>query len=127
MGIVNKTTVVADAEHHWVLLDKSGYRLVLVHVDDYVFAASIAFYAHDCVPFIPYVYQGKNNEDAYERYICMTGKIVLKFGSSSRYFARPNLREHCLNGRPRRVPVSEWESRAQSILTEIRSELMWED
>lgn len=67
---------------------------------------------------IPYVFWTIDSHIAYQKYLHLIGKMVLK-DSDSKYFGNPIPDEHCINGDPCGKAVCYWEAKAEDILSQV--------
>ena len=88
-----------------VQMTKDGITILIVHVSRRTMIVNVT---KRCVP---YVYEGETVKHAYEKYLHLLGKMLLKY-PDSKYFGNPKYEESGVNGHPGTAMKGEWESYA---------------
>lgn len=94
--IGNLETIVSKMDKNCVVVSKGNFKVIVKRVDDYVFIVN----PHEKTAgeyFVPLCKKMKSEQDAYEKFLHIIGKLTLK-GVDSKYFSKPRKEQHLTNG-----------------------------
>jgi len=104
-------SMVTMIERNLVKIQKGNYSILVGIKEQDVIITTI-----NKVPHISYVFHGNTPNEAYQKYLHLIGKMTLK-KEDSKYFGKPIIEEHCVNGYPKDLPKEYWENLAKEFIS----------